>query len=110
MNCHSLLFPSNELSEAFGIIQLEALAFGKSIINFDLKTGVPWVGKHKKTALTLPLGDKKALRSVLMNERGEHQYLEELRKNSASHLLNNFSDDRSTEVLLDLYRHAVTRC
>lgn len=109
LNCHSLLFPSNEVSEAFGIIQLEALAFGKTIVNFDLKTGVPWVGKHKLTALTLPLGDKNALRSVLTNKLGEHQCLFELRENCSSHLLKEFSDAGSKEVLKDLYRHAVDR-
>ena len=41
-NCHSLLFLSNRPSEAFGIIQLEALSVGHGIVNFKLNTGLEW--------------------------------------------------------------------
>lgn len=52
-NCKYLLFPSIYPSEAFGIIQLEAMVYGKPVINTTLPTGVPWVSLNKITGVSV---------------------------------------------------------
>lgn len=95
-DCDIFVFPSVENSEAFGIVQQEAMVYGKPVINTSLPTGVPYVSVHGKTGLTVPPKDARALAQAVQKLADDPALRAEYGRNAAEKVR---SDYESTNIM-----------
>lgn len=109
--CAASIFviPSITRAEAFGLVQLEAMAAGLPVINTDIDSGVPEVSIHEKTGLTVPPGDVSALADAIRLLLDRQDLREKYGIAARQRVLAEFTADRMAERTLSLYGEILSR-
>ncbi len=104
--CDVLVLPSTTRAEAFGIVQLEAMACGRPVISTRLGTGVGVVNQHGKTGLLVPPADSDALADA-MNLLGKNVKLRLQFGRFAKQYVKDFTSQTMLDKVADLYERVL---
>ena len=96
-------------SEAFGIVQLEAMACGLPVVNTGLDSGVPFVSLDGLTGLTVPPGDSVALSRALNKLLDDDELRGRLGDAARKRVDTEFTAPVMGRRMLDLYTSLVGR-
>jgi rhamnosyl/mannosyltransferase len=102
----ALVLPSITRAEAFGYVQLEAMASGKPVISTDVPSGVSWVNQHMRTGLVVRAGDAEALRRAIVRLTEDRSLSERLGSAGRARVAQEFTVERLRERLRILYEEA----
>lgn len=91
-------------SEAFGIVQLEAMASGKPVINTELDSGVTFVSPNGVSGLTVPPADSDALGQAISQLLDDDEWRLELGERARQRVANEFTVAKMVQKTFDLYQ------
>ena len=101
-------FPSVARSEAFGLVQVEAMACGTPVINAAIPhSGVAWVSPDGETGLTVPVDDPAALAAAANRLIAEPGLRERLGASARERAVREFDHRVMARRSLDVYRRVL---
>ncbi len=107
--CEIFVLPSVENTEAFGIVQLEAMACGKPVISSDLPTGVTYVNQAGVTGLVVKKRSSSELVTAIKHLLENENRRQELGKNAQRRVEADFTVSGMVEQTLNLYREILAK-
>jgi rhamnosyl/mannosyltransferase len=105
----ALWFPSIARSEGFGLVQVEAMACGCPVINTAIPdSGVPWVSRHEREGLTVPVNDAPAFAAAANRLAGDECLRQRLSGGGRKRAESEFDWITMGERSLNIYRTHVS--
>lgn len=99
--------PSVEPSEAFGLVQLEAMACARPVVGCELGNGATFVNQHGVTGLVVPPRDPVALAGALNTLLADRPLAQRMGEAGRERALTEFSLEKMWSGTLQVYREAL---
>ena len=102
--CDLFVLPASERSEAFGLVQVEAMMCGKPVVSTELGTGTSFVNVHNETGLVVPPRDAQSLREAVSRLLAREEQRVMMGDAAKSRALREFSLATMADRTIDLYK------
>lgn len=96
--------PSTYRAEAFGVVLLEAMAYGVPIVATDIPgSAVPWVNAHGVSGVNVPVNDPEALAHACNDILASQEKREVLAQGARQRFISEFTEEESVRKMLSAY-------
>ena len=102
------VLPSVSSNEAFGLVQLEAMAWGIPVVNTALPTAVPHVSLDGETGKTVPPRDAEALGTAINELLADERQCQRMGIAGRRRFSERFGVETMAERALDVYEEVAT--
>jgi rhamnosyl/mannosyltransferase len=101
--CDIFVLPASHRSEAFGVVQVEAMASGRAVVSTELGTGTSYVNVDGQTGLVVPPRDPGELTSAINRLLADEPLRTTMGERGRERVRQEFSHDVMIDRVLDLY-------
>jgi rhamnosyl/mannosyltransferase len=106
--CDLFVLPSVDVSEAFGLVQAEAMFFGKPVVNTNLSSGVTYVSVNGETGITVPPRDSKALSKAINKILENRDLYDKFSVNAKNRVYKLFTKEKMLNLILQIYNELIS--
>jgi rhamnosyl/mannosyltransferase len=101
------VLPACERSEAFGLVQIEAMASGTPVICTELGTGTSFVNRHAETGMVVEPKNPAALGDAVLALFHDEELRRTMGRNGKKRAVDLFSLETMTDSVLQIYREVI---
>jgi rhamnosyl/mannosyltransferase len=101
--CDIFVLPASHRSEAFGVVQAEAMACGKPVVCTELGTGTSYVNVDGQTGLVVPPRDPDALAAAINRLLGDEALRTQMGARGSERARQEFSHEVMIDRVLRIY-------
>jgi glycosyltransferase involved in cell wall biosynthesis len=102
-NCDLFCLPSVSRNEAFGLVLVEALYFGKPLVTTSVEgSGMNYVNRHNETGLVVPPKNSKALAEAINTILSNEELYEKFSRNALERF-KEFEIDSVADKIIEVY-------
>ena len=102
--CDLFVLPASHRSEAFGVVQVEAMACGKAVVSTELGTGTSFVNVDGETGLVVAPRDPEALAHGINRLLSDDQLRTQMGDKAKQRAAREFSHEVMIDRVLELYQ------
>jgi glycosyltransferase involved in cell wall biosynthesis len=107
--CDVFVLPSTERSEAYGLVQIEAMASSKPVVSTEIQTGTTFVNQDGVTGFAVPPRDAAALAQAIARLLHDDALRTRMGKQAEERALREFTTERMIDRTYAIYQRLLAQ-